>query len=127
MSPFALYLRELRLNRGYKQKELAHLLGYEPSYISALERSKKGPPKRDFVDRLIRGLQLSNDEQIALAQDLKQSRRQILIPLDASEREYALLHHLESQLGQLNSTQIQLIELALQITVIRDHPAQLSV
>lgn len=127
MSPFAQFLRQLRRQRGIQQKTLAYLLGYEPSYISALERSKKGPPKQDFVGRLIQGLQLSNDEQIALAEALKQSRRQILIPLDASEREYALLHHLESQLGQLNPTQIQLIELALQITVSRDYPAQQSV
>lgn len=127
MSPFSIFLSRLRLNHGLKQKELANLLGYEPSYISALERSKKGPPKQDFVGRLIHGLQLSNDEQIALAEALKQSRRQILIPLNASEREYALLHHLESQLGQLNPAQIQLIELALQITVTRDYPAQQSV
>lgn len=127
MSPFSTFFRRLRLSYGLKQKDLANRLGYEPSYISALECSKKGPPKRDFVDRLIRGLQLSNDEQIALAQALKQSRRQILIPLDASEREYTLLHHLESQLGQLNPTQIQLIELALQITVTCDYPAQPSI
>lgn len=115
MSPFALYLRKLRLHRGYKQKELAHLLGYEPSYLSALERGEKGPPKQDFVNRLIRGLALTEEEQVTLAQALKFSRRHISLPSRASEREYALLHELEPQLGHLNPLQIQLIELALQL------------
>jgi len=49
MSPFAIYLRKLRLRRGLKQKEMAYLLGYEQSYLSALERSVKGPPKQEFI------------------------------------------------------------------------------
>lgn len=121
MSPFAIYLRALRKQRGLRQNELAIRLGYEPSYISALERSDKGPPKQDFVERLIRGLALSAEEQAALGNALKLSRRHISLPSRASEREYALLHHLAPQLGHLNLLQIQLIELALQIPVIQDH------
>lgn len=34
MSPFSRYLKALRTRRGLRQKELAHQLGYEPSYIS---------------------------------------------------------------------------------------------
>lgn len=115
MSPFSRYLKELRVKRGVRQKELARQLGYEPSYVSALERSEKGPPKQDFVNRLIRGLALTEEEQATLAQALKVSRRHISLPSRASEREYALLHELEPQLGHLNPLQIQLIELALQL------------
>lgn len=115
MSPFSILLRQLRLNRGYKQKELADLLGYEPSYLSALERSEKGPPRQDFIQRLIRDLQLNENEQAELARALKASRRQVSLPARASEREYALLHQLEPHLGNLDPIQIQMIELVLQM------------
>lgn len=115
MSPFAIFLRQLRLRRGYKQKDLAHHLGYESSYLSALERSEKGPPRQDFIRRLIRGLDLDESEQAELAKALRASRRQVSLPALASEGEYALLHQLEPQLGHLHPLQIQLIELALKI------------
>lgn len=115
MSPFSIFLKRLRLSRGYKQKELAHRLGYEQSYLSALERSEKGPPRQDFVRRLIRGLELNENEQAELVRVLKASRRQVSLPARASEDEYALLHHLESQLGRLQPLQIQLIEMVLKI------------
>lgn len=115
MSPFAVLLKRFRQARGLKQKDLAQRLGYEPSYLSALERSEKGPPRDDFIRRLIRGLALDETEQMELAQALKASRRQISLPARASNREYALLRELEPQLGHLQPFQIQLIELALRL------------
>lgn len=115
MSPFAIHLRYLRKQRGLRQCELARHLGYEPSYISALERSEKGPPRQDFIQRLIRGLELDEGEQAELAQALKASRRQFSLPARASEQEYALLHQLEPQLGRLHPLQLQLIQMVLQM------------
>lgn len=115
MSPFSRYLKTLRMQRGLRQKELAIQLGYEPSYLSAIERSEKGPPKDDFVRRLIDGLSLTEDEQAELARALKLSRRQVSLPPQASEEEYGLLHELEPHLGKLSSLQIQLITLALRL------------
>src|SRR5690606_124584 len=108
MSPFALYLRELRRRRSLKQREVADLLGYEQTYISALERSIKGPPKRDFLTRLIRGLELSDFERDELDEALRLSKRHVSLPCAASIHEYELIRALEPQLGQLNSTQIAL-------------------
>ncbi|HEY3431383.1 MAG TPA: helix-turn-helix transcriptional regulator [Rhodocyclaceae bacterium] len=121
MSPFAHFLRVLRQRRGLKQKDIALLLGYEPSYLSALERSEKGPPKEDFIRRLIKGLDLDETEQANLHMALKLSRRQVSLPAQASEEEYGLIHELEPQLGQLTPLQIHLIKLALRL------PASLSV
>lgn len=115
MSPFSTYLRTLRRTRGLRQVELAHLLGYEASYISALERSQKGPPRKEFIGRLIRGLKLDASEQVALSQAIDASRRQISLPAQADEQEYALLHQLEPQLGRLLPFQIELIKLVLSI------------
>lgn len=117
MSPFAVFLKDLRRTRGYKQKALAHHLGYEPSYLSALERGTKGPPREDFTNRLIKGLNLDEAEQEQLHSALRASRRHFSLPAMASEREYALMHRLEAQLGRLHATQMELIEIALSLPV----------
>ena len=115
MSPFSLFLRRLRRRRGLKQKEVADRLGYEPSYLSALERGEKGPPRRAFVERLIRGLDLDEDERVELTTALAESRRQITLPARSNELEYSLLRELEPQLGKLRPEQIYLIRLALRL------------
>lgn len=113
MSPFASYLRELRYRRGLKQKDAAELLGYEQSYISALERSAKGPPKQDFVTRLIRALKLSAAERVELEEVLRKSKRQVSLPCSAPAEEYELLRELEPQLGRLHPVQIKMIRQVL--------------
>lgn len=115
LSPFSQFLRSLRIQRGLRQRELAERLGYEPSYLSALERSEKGPPREDFVRRLIRDLALNPDECAALDKALAASRRQLSLPATASIEEYQLIEMLRPQLGRLNPVQIQLIELALKM------------
>tara|TARA_R110000850_G_scaffold277143_1_gene423515 strand:+ start:1876 stop:2331 length:456 start_codon:yes stop_codon:yes gene_type:complete len=113
MSPFALLLRQLRQRRGLKQKDVADRLGYEQSYLSALERSVKGPPRQDFLTRLVRDLELSESEKNELDDALQRSRRQFALPAAASLQEYELIHALEPQLGQLSAEQITLIQIAL--------------
>lgn len=115
MSPFSLFLRTLRFQKGLKQKELAAKLGYEASYVSALERSEKGPPREDFIRRLIRDLALNPDECAALDKALAASRRQLSLPATASIEEYQLMEMLRPQLGRLQPLQIQLIKLALKM------------
>lgn len=61
MSPFAHLLHNLQMRHNIRQSELAERLGYEQSYISALEIGLKGPPGPDFVDRLIAALELVGD------------------------------------------------------------------
>lgn len=113
MSPFAAKLKLLRETRGIKQKDLAHQLGYEPSYLSALERSEKGPPSQDFIRRLIIRLELTECEQAELDRAIHFSRRQISLPASASEEEYEFVHLLETNLGQLRPQQLQLMKLIL--------------
>lgn len=98
------------------------MLGYEPSYLSALERSTKGPPKQDFIERLIRGLNLDGKEQAELRESLKASRRQVSLPADASQVEYELIRELEPQLGRLTPLQIHLVRVALRLPKSLDMP-----
>lgn len=115
MSPFSRLLKSLRLSRGLKQIDMAIKLGYESSYVSALERSEKGPPRQDFVQRLIRGLELDDSEQEQLAKALADSKRQISLPPKASDAEYQLIRTLGAKLGRLHPMQIQLINLTLHL------------
>jgi transcriptional regulator with XRE-family HTH domain len=63
MSPFSHFLHDLRMRLEIRQAELAELVGYEQSYISALEVGLKGPPTQEFIARLIHALSLSPAEQ----------------------------------------------------------------
>jgi predicted transcriptional regulator len=47
MSPFSHFLHTLRMRLEIRQAELAALVGYEQSYISALEVGLKGPPTEE--------------------------------------------------------------------------------
>ena len=113
MSPFAILLRRLRESRGLIQKDLAIHIGYEQSYISGLETGKKGLPGRDFVERLIRGLNLSPDEQLQLESSLRISRRQVSIPDATRPEEYELFYLLAERLGKLTPEQLTMLRLAL--------------
>ncbi|MBU9642362.1 helix-turn-helix domain-containing protein [Burkholderia gladioli] len=75
MSPFSERLRALQLRYGVRQKDLVEAMGFEQSYVSALELGINGPPSRDFVDRLARYLRLSADELAGLLSELEASRR----------------------------------------------------
>lgn len=75
MSPFASLLHTTRMKYGICQEALADLIGYEQTYISALERGTKGPPTEEFVKKLISKLNLPVDEQNRLQEALAASNR----------------------------------------------------
>lgn len=115
MSPFSKALKELRISRKLLQKEAAELLGYEASYLSALELSLKGPPKMSFVEKLILKFDLNDFEQSQLMEAYAQSERQYILPSNASIQEYRIFHLLKKQLGKLQPQQIDLINLVLRM------------
>lgn len=119
MSPFANLLKTLRVGRGLRQFELAELVGYEQSYVSALELDIKGPPNGEFVAHLIDALQLSPIEQETLNEAVAASQRKINLPHETPSEVYWLFHKLRRQIDRLHPVQIQLIETAL------DLPAEL--
>lgn len=124
MSPFAILLRELREKRKLRQKDAAEMLGYEQSYISALENGGKGSPKKDFINRLIMKFRLNDDEQEQLLIALNQSKRRIVLPLNANIDEYKICHQLLNQLGNLQPQQIELIKFALNLSGASCAPKQ---
>lgn len=72
---FGEVMRELRLQQGLTQDQLAELASTERSHISALERAEKGPALGTIFS-LADGLNIPAGELIGLVeQRLKNSRR----------------------------------------------------
>lgn len=113
MSPFAVALRELRLLRRLRQSDAAELLGYEQTYISALEVGTKGPPPGAFVDRVVRVFELNDSNEKRLRDAHDASQRRVVIPADAPEAVYRLVNELRQQIDQLHPAQIELMRVAL--------------
>ena len=91
MSPFSGFLHDLRMRRRLRQADLADLLGYEQSYISALETGLKGPPTFEFLSRLAEVLALSSAEREEMDMSSRASQRKLMIDSDAPPDVYWLL------------------------------------
>lgn len=115
MSPFSKTIRDLRVKRHLLQKDAALMLGYEQSYLSALETGAKGPPRKDFIERLIKMYALDQEEICELEHALTSSKRILVLPKGASQDEFQLFSRLSHQLGRLKKQQIDLITIALEI------------
>ena len=119
MSPFAIALKTLRLNRNLRQKDAADLLGYEQSFISGLERGLKPAPKNGFINHVAAKYQLTEKEQESLTYAMYQSKRNYSLPKDASLDAYEIFIELEKQINQLGQNQLKLIKLALGIETLQ--------
>lgn len=109
MSPFSESLHSLRVRHGLRQVELAKLIGYEQSYISALEVGLKGPPTDEFLERVSVALALSEVEQEGLRAAALASQRKLVIEPDAPADIYWLLSDLRDEVEQLTPAQVRMI------------------
>lgn len=107
MSPFSILFRHTRDKSGLRQKDLAELLGYEQSYVSAIEIGTKGPPTLEFVHKLISVLALNEDEAQKLWEAMDASQRKIQIPSDAPEGIFLLGYELRKQIDHLHPLQVE--------------------
>ncbi|KMN48635.1 transcriptional regulator [Chromobacterium violaceum] len=119
MSPFSKYFHQLRMSFGIRQVELAELLGYEQSYISALEIGTKGPPTPEFIERLIEVLSLSEEQREKLLETVEASQRKLVIPSDVPEDIYWLVQDLRRHLNTLRPAEINIIR---EIIKLKDSP-----
>lgn len=117
MSPFAMTLRELRATKRLRQSEVAELLGYEQTYISALEVGIKGPPPEVFLERAVRVFDLDEAWEKRLREAHVASQRRIVIPADTPESVYRMVNELRQQIDRLHPAQIELIRVALNFTL----------
>lgn len=113
MTPFSIKLREIREHRGLIQKDMADILGYEQSYLSALETGLKAPPKYPHLKRLIEKLDLAEEEVKEFEEAAFKSRLVFKIPRKIRPEILNMCHRLEGQLLTISNEQIQLISIAL--------------
>lgn len=109
MSPFSRYLVDLRRRLGVRQGELAELLGYDQSYLSALEIGQKGPPTPEFVRRLAETFELSTEERQELFTVADASERKLTISPKAHEEIYLLLRDLRDSLPLMSTAQVRVL------------------
>lgn len=113
MNPFGSLLHSIRISHGIRQFELAELIGYEQTYISALEVGKKGPPTTEFITKLTSALNLSTGECEQLLDAADASQRKFVFDANVPQDVYWLMLDLRNSLPELNSAQIDMIRLAI--------------
>ena len=109
MSPFSHFLHELRMRYDIRQVELAETMGYEQSYISALEVGIKGPPPDEFIKRLIDVVQLTPAEQQELRAAAEASQRKLVLDPDTPQDIYWLVNDLREKVQQLSPMHVRMI------------------
>lgn len=123
MSPFAEYFHQLRFQHGISQTELAIQMGYEQTYISAVELDKKGPPTEHFIQKFVKTLDLSHEQHLELSRRANASNRKFKISAALTTQEYWLVNELKDKLGHLSEAQISAIR---SIIAIQDRSTEHS-
>jgi transcriptional regulator with XRE-family HTH domain len=115
MSPFSHELYALRMRYKVRQSDLADLLGYEQSYISAVESGLRSPPTREFVDALVSKLELPIEDEAKIRRAAKASERKLILDTDTSAEIFWLLAELREALPNLDADRVTLIRNVLHL------------
>lgn len=111
-SPVSIYLRDLRLRIGMTQLELAHLIGFEQAFVSGIELGTKKPSK-NFLEKLIAAMELSERDRKELDLALKASKRRFTLPPEASTKTYQFCSDLWDRLERLHPSILDAMHLLL--------------
>lgn len=122
MSPFSEFLHNIRVRHGLRQADLAKRMGYEQSYISALEVGLKGPPTDEFLERMSVAMELTDGEQENLRAAAQASRRKLVIDPDAPPDIYWLLNDLRDEVEHLTPAQVRMIRDVIALRGAMDEP-----
>lgn len=90
------------------------MVGVRANYISTLENSRKFPSEA-LLEKIIDCLRLNQNDTERLKNDLELSRFSLKAPNNASREEFELLYMMKDYVGNLTSSQIQLMKIALKI------------
>lgn len=127
MSPFSVYLSELRIRHGLRQTKLAELLGYEQGYISALELGTKNPSNEEFLAKLVQTFEMTSQEQAELAIAVKESQVRYTLPRDVPPEAFRFCSHNREKIDRLPQTQWQVMLGLLNLEVPSKESRLLSV
>lgn len=115
------------MRHGMRQGDLADAMGYEQTYISALEIGTKGPPTAEFIERAISALRLCPAEQAELRTAAAASERQIKLRNDMPEALFWMVSELRDHLETLHPAQVTLIReiIGMRARLAESPPAEL--
>jgi len=113
-APFALVLRDLRLRHCKTQTELAHLVGFEQSFLSSLELGTKNPTS-DFLDRLVRGLNLCDEDRDELLAEAAASQNRFALGPEIPEETFRFCYALFQKIDRLHPALISAMHAMLKV------------
>ena len=102
------------------QLDLAHSIGYEQGYVSAIELGLKTPSK-EFLAKLTTGLKLGDKSRLALEQALRASKKRFSLPPDASTQTYRFCNDLWDKIERLHPAVLDAMHVMLKV---EDHVAE---
>lgn len=109
MSPFAHFLHNLRMARKIRQIDLAEMMGYDQSYVSALEVGLKAPPTKEFVEKLIHVLDMTPEQAQEARDEASASQRKWVLDASIPQDAYRMVKAMHDRVGRLHPQQISLI------------------
>lgn len=115
MTPFGNELSTLRRKRKIQQQELAERLNVQPSYVSAMENGKKGPPSIPILNLLLDALELNPEEARSLEATIELSDRNLRLPESASLEEFKFLSELRKRVGSLSNEELKIMTYTLRL------------
>lgn len=125
MSPFSVWFSAIRKRHRKSQTKLARELGYEQAYVSGIELGRK-KPSRDFLERLVVALQISEAEQAEMHLALKKSRRRYVLSSTATLATYEIYYAFCEQLDHLYPAQIEIIRQTLSLSTHAEQEVDMS-
>ena len=84
LDSFGSYISEKRRERGLSLRRFAELIGKAPSYVCDIEKGKKNPVEKDFLEKIANVLNLRENEKNKLF-DLSANARRDVAPTDLTE------------------------------------------
>lgn len=107
MTPFGLFMRTLRLERGLLLKDVAELIEVSSAYLSALEHGSKGLPSADLVSKLENKLKLDADQRAQLRRAVRDSATHLAIPPKSTPLGFQAAHAFARKLPDLSEKQLR--------------------
>lgn len=102
-------LIQVREAKGLKQYQFAKVLGCEPSYLSALERGNKEPPKSGKLETMIKKMDITEEIALALREAAEFQLSAIKIPRNTDEDVREMCFVLNKRLPTISGSYAKII------------------
>jgi transcriptional regulator with XRE-family HTH domain len=107
-SRFGSLIAQARLRKRIPQKLVALAAGIDPSYLAAVERGRRPPPKSELVNKVLAALQLSAPDRVTFIEAAALDRLMPAIQaLEQDVRGAGTLERLCSALPYLTEAQLE--------------------